>query len=352
MPVPRDIVISACGTLSALGIGLEESAAAWQEGEPACFPATRLDPPGEADNLVGEVPAFALADLLPTPKAYLDRQSELLLAAAALARRTGRLGDDDFAPERTGLAIGTAWGGMQTLDRFFADYVAKGARLVKPILFPHSYANAAISLVAMEWEVRGPHMNFVSGDVASTQALIAALDLLRVGEADLVMAGGAEGLSLPRWRARLATGNRQPPGEGAALFLVEREATTRARGAAPLARLLGGALRGGSPASLAATGNTTIREALADAGLAPHEIRTCLTTRRSAPFLDSHTPWRVCAADDLYGDVEGAGGALLAACALFDPASMLPALVFTSSPDGSAAALVLGLPPATNSSGT
>ena len=352
MSVPHDIVISACGTLSALGIGLEESSAAWQEGESACFPATRLTPPEEADNLVGEVPAFALADLLTTPKAYLDRQSELLLAATALARQAGRLDNGAFAPDRTGLAIGTAWGGMQTLDLFFADYVAKGPRLVKPILFPNSYANAAISLVAMEWEVRGPHLNFVSGDVASTQALIAALDLLRSGEADLVMAGGAEGLSLPRWRARLAAGNRQPPGEGAALFLVEHEATAHARGAAPLARLLGGALRGGPPANLAATGSTTIREALAEAGLAPNAIRACLTTQRSVPFLESHAAWRVCVADDLYGDVEGAGGALLAACALFDPASTLPALVFTSSPDGNAAALVLGPPPAANSSGT
>ena len=68
MSMPRDIVLSACGTLSALGIGLEESAAAWQEGEPACFPATRVTPPAGADDLAGEVPAFALADLLATPK--------------------------------------------------------------------------------------------------------------------------------------------------------------------------------------------------------------------------------------------------------------------------------------------
>ena len=341
MSMPRDIVLSACGTLSALGIGLEESAAAWQEGEPACFPATRVTPPAGADDLAGEVPAFALADLLATPKAYLDRQSELLLAAAALARQAGRLTAGRFAPERTGLAIGTAWGGVQTLELFFADYVAKGPRLVKPILFPHSYANAAISLVAMEWEVRGPHLNFVSADAASTQALIAALDMIRCGEADLAMAGGAEGLSLPRWRARLAAGNRQPPGEGAALFLVEREATARARGVTPLARLLGGAFRSGTPADLAATCQATLREALADAGLAPDAVRACLSTRRTMPVLGSGHGWRVCTTDDLYGDVEGAGGAMLAACALFDPDDLLPALVITGSPDGTAAAVVL-----------
>ena len=341
MPVPRDIVISACGTLSALGIGLDESSAAWREGESACFPALRLTPPEGADNLAGEVPAFALADLLATPKAYLDRQSELLLAAAALARQTGRLDTWSLAPERTGLAVGTAWGGVQTLDLFFADYVAKGPRLVKPILFPHSYANTAISLVAMEWEVRGSHLNFVGTDAASTQALIAALDMIRCGEVDLAMAGGAEALSLPRWRARLAAGDRRPPGEGAALFLVEREVTALSRGVKPLARLLGGAIRGGAPANLTATCQAAIQEALGDAGLDPRAVRVCLTTQRTAPFLGNRHGWRVCAADDLYGDVEGAGGALLAACALFDPAGLLPALVITASPDGTAAAVVL-----------
>ena len=60
------------------------------------------------------------------------------------------------------------------------------------------------------------------------------------------------------------------------------------------------------------------------------------------PFLGDGHGWRVCAADDLYGDVEGAGGALLASCALFDPTNLLPALVITISPDGTAAAVVLG----------
>jgi hypothetical protein len=199
MHTPHDIVITACGMLSALGIGCEESAAAWQEGESACFPPARIAAPAGCDALAGEVPPVALADLALAPKAYLDRQSELLLAAAALARSAGKLAPDSFAAERVGLAMGTAWGAVQTLDLFFDDYVKKGPRLVKPILFPHSYANAGISLVAMEWEARGPHLNFVSGNDASTQALIAALDLLRSGEADLIMAGGAEGLNATRW---------------------------------------------------------------------------------------------------------------------------------------------------------
>ena len=335
----NDIVISAFDLLSALGIGREESAAAWAEGGSACFPPTRATMPEGAEPLAGEVPDFTLVDILPTPKAYLDRQSELLLAATALARRAGRIDPSPFPPERTGLAIGSAWGALQTLQLFFDDYIMKGPRLVKPILFPHSYANAAISLAAMEWEIRGPHLNFVSGDAASTQALIAALDTLRNGEADLVLAGGAEGLSLPRWRARLAAGCDAPPGEGAAVLLIEREETARARGLAPLAHLLGGATASGAPQAIRETVSRAITAALEDAGLRPQAIKRCLANRLAADALGD-AAWPVRTLDDLLGDTEGAGGALMAACALLEPEA-LPALILTAGADGTASAVVL-----------
>jgi 3-oxoacyl-[acyl-carrier-protein] synthase II len=344
MHTPHDIVITACGMLSALGIGCEESAAAWQEGESACFPPARIAAPAGCDALAGEVPPVALADLALAPKAYLDRQSELLLAAAALARSAGKLAPDSFAAERVGLAMGTAWGAVQTLDLFFDDYVKKGPRLVKPILFPHSYANAGISLVAMEWEARGPHLNFVSGNDASTQALIAALDLLRSGEADLIMAGGAEGLNATRWRARAAAGQGHlPPGEGAAVFLIEQAATARARGVTPLARLRGGASGDGAPEYLHATCTATMKLALADAGVSESVIRTVYATAAAAPGITSRPQWTVRIPEALYGDVEGASGALQTACALLDPES-LPALILTCTPSGSASALVIDKP--------
>ncbi|MDD5705882.1 MAG: beta-ketoacyl synthase N-terminal-like domain-containing protein, partial [Kiritimatiellae bacterium] len=221
MSPPLDIVISGIGTLCALGIGREECAAAWSEREPALFPAARAQPPAGLSNLAGEVPDFELATLLPAPKAYLDRQSELLLAACALALRDGRLAKGAFEPSRAGLALGSAWGAIGTLSRFFADYVGKGPRLVKPMLFPHAYANAAISLAAMEWELRGAHLNFVSGRDASTQALLAALDALRQGEADIMLAGGCEALNDTLWAALAETGRAASPGEGAAVFLLE-----------------------------------------------------------------------------------------------------------------------------------
>ena len=342
MQTPTDIVITGCGMLSALGIGLEESAAAWAEGESACFPAARTVPPPGVDALAGEVPDFILADILPTPKAYLDRHSELLLAATALARTASSVVAESFVAERVGLAMGSAWGGLQTLDLFFEDYIKKGPRLVKPMLFPHSYANAAISLVAMEWSARGPHLNFASGNDASTQALLAALDMLRNNEADLVMAGGAEGLNVVRWRARIATGLSTAPGEGAAVFLIEREATAKARGIRPLARLLGGATANDLPERLRTTCTATIDQALDDAKLRREKIRTIITSTPSDHLPSEFLQAAVRHPADLYGDVEGASGALQSACALLDAPALLPAIILTQTASGSAAALVMG----------
>ena len=163
------IVITGLGVLSALGVGVEETAAALREGASALAPSGRGQPPPGVSLLAGEVPPFRIEEFVPAPKAYLDRNSELLLAACGLALRHAGLEPATLVPERTGILVGTAWGGQDTMAAFFADYVQKGPRLVKPFLFPHAYFNTAISLAAIEWSLRGPHQAFASGRVAAAR---------------------------------------------------------------------------------------------------------------------------------------------------------------------------------------
>jgi 3-oxoacyl-[acyl-carrier-protein] synthase II len=346
------VVITGLGVLSALGIGRPECAAAWGEGETALLPAARASPPAGIASLAGEVPAFQLESLLPTPKTYLDRHAELLLAACALALQDGGLAAGSYERARAGLAMGSAWGALGTLARFFTDYLQKGPRLVKPMLFPHAYANAAISLASMEWELRGPHLNFVSGRDASTQALVAALDALRAGAADIMLAGGVEALAGMLWAALAEAGRPAAPGEGAAVLLLERAAAAHARGARVLARLAGGGLAGGPPAELASHCAAAMRRALADAGLEARDIRRVIHSACGLKDLDDAegralrevlgADLRPLAPAALYGNLEGASGALQMAGALFASSSAtLPALVLTSDPAGSAAALVV-----------
>ncbi len=353
---PREqVVITGVGVLGSPGLGRDEFAAAWEEGEPALFPAQRADPPPGLESLAGEVPAFDLKALLPTPKAYLDRQSALLLAAAAMALRDGAIDVDAMDAARRGLSMGAAWGALETLERFFADFIHKGPRLVKPMLFPQSYSNAAISMAAIEWEFRGPHLNFVSGCDSSSQALLAACDTLRHGRADLMLAGGAEALGTVRWRALAEAGRGVNPGEGAAVLVLERGAAARARKARILATLAGGAFLAGRADHLDTTCRDTLRRALEDSGIPAAAIRGTFSSaagdgavaRAEKLAIDSLGPEnreRTIPAE-ITGNLDGVAGAMAAACALLHAdAARLPALVLSADPRGTAAALVLAPP--------
>jgi 3-oxoacyl-[acyl-carrier-protein] synthase II len=348
---PVSVAVTGLGVVSALGLGREECAAAWREDVPALAAAVRARPPQGFPDLAGEAPEIPLAELLPSSKTYLDRQAELLLAACALALRDGAWRPATESDRvRTGLSLGACWGPLETLARFFDDCLKKGPRLVKPMLFPHSYANAAISLAAMEWELRGPHFQFAGGRDASAQALLAARDLLLRGEADRMLAGGVEALGTTMWAALAAAGRPAAPGEGAAVLLLESEDSARRRGVPAAACLAGGALAGGAPAELGATCREVLRGALDEARLAPGEVRAVFLSACGVDELDAAereaalavlgAGVRLLAPAAMHGNVEGASGAMQAADALL-AGGALPALILAGDPAGTAAALAL-----------
>jgi 3-oxoacyl-(acyl-carrier-protein) synthase len=319
------IAICTSGFISALGIGSEEAEATWAEGESACFPSPGLPAPeGVADDTAGVVPPFEADTILPTAKAYLDRQSLFAMSAAALALRGTDTKTADH--ERFGISHGTAWGAAETLARFWADCREKGPRLVKPMLFPHTYANAAASLISMEWELRGFHANFAGGQNASSFAISAAVDALRRGEADAVLAGGSEALSADRWSVLANQCGTCPPGEGAAFFLLRR-ADELALYAPPLAILAGIGMSGGNDC------NAAIGAALAEAGIGPADIGRVFTS----PGVDmpailagrtGNAP-QLTVAEEMTGSCGGASAAVQIACALLEPIEK-PVLVLTS----------------------
>lgn len=227
------LAITGAGTISALGIGREEFSAAWAEGESACFPMERI--PWPADNEppeVGEVPEFELSDFGITPKPYLDFASRYLLAACGEAIESAGWNRETLEKKRAGIAVGNAWGCTETAQRFFADYVRKGPRLVKPMLFPHTYANTAVSQASMEWSLKGSHGNTTSFQSASAWAMAEAAISLLKGETEIMLVAGCDALSLPR----LHQAKGKILGEGAAALCLEKE---ESRVEAALAHLAG-----------------------------------------------------------------------------------------------------------------
>ncbi len=317
------VLITGLGVVSALGADAEETSAALQEGEPALFPLARFALPESGEPpLVGEAPELDLASCGVSPKPYLDRASQLFLGACGMAFQQADLTSEKLVALQAGVMSGTAWGCMTTAELFFADYILKGPRLVKPFLFPHAYSNTAVSLAAMEWSLKGPHENVAAAVSASGIALVEAFDLIRDGHANVIAAGGFEALSATSLRARAAAGVTTPAGEAAAVLVLESEGSATARGATARGRLLG--------CGLAVTPQAAAAAALAQAGVSGTNLSAVYVNaaaRLTAETLFPHA--QIVIPENLCGDVQGATTALhLAFALLANPPG--PVLILTA----------------------
>lgn len=150
-----------------------------------------------------------------SPKTYLDRASELALCAASLALQnaglSGPLGAD------CGLSIGTQFGSVETMRVFEEKLHQSGTRGASPLLFSHSYFNAAAALIAIEWGISGHHAPFCGRDSA-WQAVEAARDAIELGHAQTMLCGGVEANSI----ARSWAGEDQSS-EGALFVVLQRD---------------------------------------------------------------------------------------------------------------------------------
>jgi 3-oxoacyl-[acyl-carrier-protein] synthase II len=283
-----DIAITGIGILSPFGIGAEETVAALREGGKAVFETDRFTISDDRNPIIGEVPDFNLIDYLKTPKSYLDRNSELFLAACGMAIQNAAIDPAAFPEGAAGLLGGTAWSGVDTMSAFFGDYVTKGPRLVKPVLFPHTYANTAISLAAMEWQLTGPHLQFSTGRIAAAQAIAEGVQLLREEAATMILAGGSEALGASLYQLLDTAGmlaksddgtapaplgdnaSGTVPAEAGVVLCMEGLETAQKRQAMILAKISGVGLGNKSAEAISA--------ALSDAGLTTTDLSlVCLS---------------------------------------------------------------------------
>ena len=322
-PPALPVLITGLGVVSALGADALETASALREGEPALFPLSRFTMPEASEPpLVGEAPDVDLAACGVSPKSYLDRASQLFLGACGMAFQRADLNAEKLAALEAGVMSGTAWGCMGTAELFFADYILKGPRLVKPFLFPHAYSNTAVSLAAMEWSLKGPHENVASSTTASGIALAEAFDQIRSGQAALIAAGGSDALSVTSLRAHAADGATASAGEAAAVLVLESESSTQTRGAKPLGRLLG--------CGLAVTPQEAAATALAQAGLAATALAAVYVSASATVTAEALFPdAKVVVPELLCGHVQGASTALHLAFALLAGGDG-PMLILTS----------------------
>jgi len=324
------VLIAGCGVVAANGIGRETFAKSLADGVSGIGDLVSFDASGWGRERAAEVLEFDVEPYLRSPKNYLDRNSALAFAACEMAVRESGLVFDK-RDLRRGIALGSMGGSLHTLEAFAAVIAEKGPRLAPPFLFPHTYANATVGLLSIEYGLAGPHEQFCSGPAASLVAIGKAARLLAEGRADVMLAGGAESFSEPVLRVAAQRGWLSPSDSGkedCRPFAKSRNGTVLGEGAAvfalarthpsPLARLLGfGAGRAPRDA---------MRNALADARMKAESVDGVFAAAGGYPVEDAieaeaivevlGPDMPVVAPKRLFGECLGASGALNLAAAL------------------------------------
>jgi len=186
------VVITGIGVVSPIGTGLDCFFEALSGGESGIFEISTFDHSGYPAHTAAVVEDFDVDEYLPSPKNYLDRNTELSFGAFKLALDDANLDLEKINKQDVALCWGNAFGGTETMNLFFSDVQKKGPRFAKPILFPHTYSNTAISALSIEYGLNGPHLNFSSGWLSSSYAIAYGYDLIKTNRAQLAFVGGAE----------------------------------------------------------------------------------------------------------------------------------------------------------------
>jgi 3-oxoacyl-[acyl-carrier-protein] synthase II len=292
-PLGGDVATTWTGMLEGRS-GISQITEGWAAGLPVRMAGRmRVDPAA----VLGRVPARRL-----------DRCQQAALIAAREAWTDA--GAPAVEPERLAVVIGTGVGGVLTTLAQDDLLEASGARKVSPYTVPMLMPNGPAAVVSIEFGARGGAHTPVSACASGAEAIAQGLDLIRLGRADVVIAGGAEACVHPLTLAgfaqarALSTRNDAPQeasrpfdagrdgfvlGEGAALVVLEREEFATARGARAHATLAGAGTTSDAHHITAAdvAGQVrAMRQALASAGLGPSDVGHVTAHATSTPIGD------------------------------------------------------------------
>jgi len=309
----RRVVVTGLGCVSPLGADAASSFEAAAAGRSGIGALRRFDATGFPVRFGGEVPGELDLGGVPGKEARrLDRVILLALAAAREAAVDGALAASKLDADRAGVAIGSGIGGLGTLQENFRALDARGPARVSPFTIPMAIGNMSSGYVAIRHGLRGPNLCHVAACASGAQAIGESARLIERGDADLMLAGGAEaantslGVAAFAAMRALSTRNADPQkasrpfdrdrdgfvmGEGAAVLVLESEEHALARGARIRAEVIGYAATGDAfhmalPSEDGEGAARCMRLALADAGIDPARVDYLNAHATSTPAGD------------------------------------------------------------------
>ena len=301
------------GLLSPVGVGTEANWEALCAGRSGIGPITRFDASKHAARIAGEVKGF-------DPLQFIDRKDvkkmdvfiQYAIAATEFAVRDARLEITPANADMVGVFIASGIGGFQTIEDEHLALINGGPRRISPFFIPASIINLAAGQVSIRFGARGPNLATCTACTASAHAVGEAAEIIRRGDADVMIAGGSEASITPlgvggfaALRA-LSTRNDEPErasrpfdrdrdgfviGEGAGILVLEELETARRRGATIYAEIAGYGLSADAFHMTAQPddGNGAVRcmqMALRKAGVTPDRIDYLNAHGTSTPIND------------------------------------------------------------------
>jgi 3-oxoacyl-[acyl-carrier-protein] synthase II len=188
----RRVVVTGIGMISPLGSSVQKTWDGLLAGKSGIGPITRFDPEGLETTIAGEVKDFDPLEYMDRKEVRrADRFAQFAVAVAAQALADAQLKVTPELAPRIGVAFGSGIGGVETLVDNILSH-DKDPKRVSPFLIPMMIIDMAAGEIAMKYGAKGPNMGHVSACASSANAIGEAAEIIRRGQADVMLAGGAE----------------------------------------------------------------------------------------------------------------------------------------------------------------
>lgn len=266
----RRIVVTGLGLVTPVGNTVDESWANLVAGQSGIDHVTRFDASNMSVRFAGEVKGFRIEDYIPAKEArHMDTFIHYGIAASLQAIKdsglpTGDALSDELA-ERIGVMVGSGIGGLPLIEATNDEYRARGARRISPFFVPASIINMISGHVSILSGFKGPNLAIVTACTTGLHSIGMAARMIECGDADVMVAGGAEATVSPLGMGgfasakALSTRNDDPKtasrpwdkdrdgfvlGEGAGVMVVEEYEHAKKRGARIYAEISGFGMTG------------------------------------------------------------------------------------------------------------
>ncbi len=370
----RRVVVTGVGVVSPLGTGNAKNWDALTAGKSGIARITRFDPTGLPVSIAGEVKDFNPEDYIEKKEIKkMDLFIHYAIAAAQLAMDDSGLVIDDANAERVGVLVGAGLGGLPAIERYHTLLQEGGYKKISPFFIPMLIINLAPGHISIRFGAKGPNVSSVSACATGTHSIGDAYHIIKRGDADAMIAGGAESTVTPLGiggfavMKALSTRNDDPEGasrpfekgrdgfvlgEGAGIVVMEEYEAAKARGAKIYGEVVGYGLTGDAyhltaPAPDGEGAARCMKMALKGAGINPEQVDYINAHGTSTPMNDLYETMAIktvfgnhakkvmiSSTKSMTGHLLGAAGGIEAVFALMSmQTSVIPPTINYSDPD-------------------